>query len=63
MQNKLWKLLFTVFAGGCAIMIFAVLAQLCWPKHARKVSELKNVHSLSEENCCRLSSLENTEVL
>ncbi|KAI0488948.1 hypothetical protein KFK09_028787 [Dendrobium nobile] len=61
-KSTRWNILFAVFAGGCAIMIFSIVAQLCWPKHARKVLELKNVPSLSEANCSRLNSLESSKL-
>ncbi|XP_020575257.1 uncharacterized protein LOC110021194 [Phalaenopsis equestris] len=61
-KNTPWKLLFTVFAGGFAIMTFAVLAQLCWPKHAIRISDVKNVHSLSKVNCSSLNALGSSEL-
>ncbi|KAK8914456.1 hypothetical protein KSP39_PZI024190 [Platanthera zijinensis] len=61
-KSTQWKLLFAMFAGGCAIMILGILAQFSWPRHARKVAEVKHTNSLSEVNFSDAYSLESNVV-
>ncbi|PKA59105.1 hypothetical protein AXF42_Ash001198 [Apostasia shenzhenica] len=61
-KKSLWKPLVVVFAGGCALAIFSILAQHFRHKVVRKSLQVNNILSSPEVDCFHLDSLEASEL-